>query len=129
MIQSPEEFVRLRTSTLPDEYSRAANDEAPLEVWNAILGSHPEMHEWVAHNKTIPVELIERLARSSSARVRSTIARKGRTPPDILAMLARDRDDTVRMAVARHPKAPDDVLRLLESDPWDAIRQVVASRR
>jgi len=129
MIKSPEEFIALRTSTQPDEYRRAVNEEAPMEVWNAVLDSHPEMHEWVAHNKTIPLELIERLAVSSSARVRLTIAMKRRTPAGVLTMLARDPDDAVRMAVARHPKVSDDSLRILQNDPVEAIRQIASSRR
>jgi len=129
MIKSPEEFVSLRTSIQPDEYKRAAEDEAPLEVWNAVLDSYPEMHEWVAHNKTIPLELIERLAGSPHVRVRLTIAMKRRTPAGVLAMLARDPDDAVRMAVARHPKAPDEVLQTFQNDPVDAIRQLATSRR
>ncbi len=57
MIESPEEFVRLRTSKDPDQYRRAAHETAPPEVWLAIIEKFPEMRQWVAHNKTILADI------------------------------------------------------------------------
>jgi hypothetical protein len=37
MIASAEEFVALRTSEDPEEYNRAAHDEAPEEVWWDVI--------------------------------------------------------------------------------------------
>jgi hypothetical protein len=48
--------VRLRTSDRIEEYWRAAEDEAPLAVWRGVVTRFLEMREWVAHNKTVPLE-------------------------------------------------------------------------
>lgn len=43
MIESAEEFVRLRRSPLSDDYRRAAHEEAPIQVWVDVLARFPEM--------------------------------------------------------------------------------------
>jgi hypothetical protein len=62
MINSAEEFVRLRNSELPEDYLRSANEEAPIHVWYDILLRFPTMREWVVHNRTVPLEILEVLA-------------------------------------------------------------------
>lgn len=37
MINSAEEFKRLRKSKIQEAYNRAATDEASIEVWNEVL--------------------------------------------------------------------------------------------
>ena len=76
MINSAEEFVRLRSSEKMDEYLKAAWDEAPFEVWLEVIKKYPEMREWVAHNKSIPVEILEILAADADKRVRFMVALK-----------------------------------------------------
>jgi hypothetical protein len=39
MIRTAEEFVLLRTSADPEEYRRAALDEAPAEVWHEVIAT------------------------------------------------------------------------------------------
>lgn len=62
MIRSAEEFVRLRKSDQREEYERAANDSASIEVWRDVISLYPDMHRWVAHNKTVPIEILAILA-------------------------------------------------------------------
>lgn len=52
MIESVDEFIRLRTSDEPAEYSCAEREPAPRE---ALVDGHAEMRFWVAQNKTEPL--------------------------------------------------------------------------
>lgn len=54
MIESADEFVRLRTSADPAEYQRAARDDATERTWRDVIARFPEMRFWVAQNKTVP---------------------------------------------------------------------------
>jgi hypothetical protein len=76
VIESAEEFVRLRTSEDPSEYNRAAHDEATIETWREIIGRFPDMRFWVAHNKTLPLVILEELRRDPDERVRSMVRAK-----------------------------------------------------
>ncbi|MDP9416788.1 MAG: hypothetical protein M3P48_02925 [Actinomycetota bacterium] len=75
MIESAEEFVRLRNSWMPEEYRRAAAEEAPLEVWAQIIERHPDMRFWVAQNKTVPLAILEVLRHDPDKRVQSMVRR------------------------------------------------------
>lgn len=127
-IRDAEEFIRLRTSEDPAEYRRAADEEAPLDVWQAIVAGHPDMRFWVAQNKTVPLEILRDLVDDDDAAVRSMVARKRRLDAASLRRLADDPDDAVREAVVRNPSATVDVLRHLLDDPWDRIRQLARDR-
>jgi hypothetical protein len=65
MINSAEELVALRSSSLKDDYDRAAMEEAPIGVWRDVISQFPEYRPWVAHNKTILLEILEELANST----------------------------------------------------------------
>jgi len=65
MIESAEEFVRLRQSSIKEEYDKSANDNAELEVWIKVLENYPDFKEWVIHNKTVQTEIFERLAKTN----------------------------------------------------------------
>jgi hypothetical protein len=77
VIESAEEFVRLRTSEEPDKYHRAAHEEATVETWLQVIERYPEMRFWVANNKTVPLEVLEVLRQDADARVRSMVRCKG----------------------------------------------------
>lgn len=94
-----------------------------MEVWLTLIRDHPESHFWIAHNKTIPVEILRILAGNDDSRVRSMVAMKHKTTADILRQLATDGHDAIRASVAGHRNTPDDVLIALCSDPWDEIRK------
>lgn len=69
MIESPEEFVRLRSSDDPAEYGRAARDHAHEGTWREIIDRFPEMRFWVAQNKTVPLGILEILRQDEDERV------------------------------------------------------------
>ena len=128
MIVTAEEFVRLRSSTDPAEYGRAATEEAPLEVWYDVIDRFPDYRQWVAHNKTIPMEILEVLATDPDWIVRTMVASKNKLTPELMALLARDPREAVRHTIAHHKRAPRELLEELRNDPWDAIR-ILANER
>lgn len=128
MIESAEEFIRLRESENQDDYSRAAHDEAPIKVWNEVLENYPDMAFWVAQNKTVPYELLEKLSDFGEDRVRSMVAMKNKLQEPLLLKLASDPSDSVRMSIARHKKSTLAVLRLLTDDAWGEIADLASER-
>jgi len=127
-IRSAADFVRLRESSKPEDYRRAANDEAPIEVWDEIVRAHPDMRFWVAQNKSVPLEILRILARDEDERVRSMVASKRKLDEATLSELARDSDDGVRHSVARNPTTPRAVLEYLRDDPWETVRHIAEKR-
>ncbi len=127
-IQSADEFVELRTSTVHAIYARAANDAAAVEVWFDIIHRYPDMRFWVAQNKTVPMEVLGELLHDEDPRVRSMVARKRKLTPDMLADLARDADQAVRLTVARHQHVSEDTLRTMLNDEWEEVRLVAHHR-
>ena len=101
VIESAEQFVWLRRSDLKEEYDRATNEDAPLDVWQEVIDEYPEMRGWVAHNKTVPPEILRRLAEDEDPAVRLRVAMKRDVPFDVIAMLADDEDAAVREAIER----------------------------
>jgi hypothetical protein len=128
MIQSAAEFIRLRTSSAKADYDRAAHEEAPLEVWWDLVKNHPDMKSWVAHNKTVPMEILDALSKDKASDVRNAVARKRKLTQELFERMARDADEGVRLAVAYNANTPDEVLRLLVGDPWAEVAKKVASR-
>ena len=128
MIATAEEFIRLRVSEVPDEYRRAAHEEAPDAVWRELVASHPKMRAWVAHNKTVPVAILELLHTDSSADVRSTVARKRKLPEHVQQVLASDPNASVRHALACNAKATSSVLQKLEVDEELFVREAARKR-
>lgn len=123
MIETAEEFVRLRTSTVGDEYRRAANDEAALPVWYDVIARYPDMRAWVAHNKTVPLEVLSELAGDSDPSVRRAVADKRKLTLDLFEALSRDPDASVRMRVAYNKKVPPKVIERLASDQDRLVRE------
>jgi len=128
MITSAEEFKKLRESLKPEEYMRAATEEASVDTWNKVIDLFPDLTEWVAHNKRVQVEILERLHKHPDARVRLVVAAKRKAPTNILQSLMTDPAESVRMAVARNAKTPREILSQMSNDKWEEIRKVVADR-
>jgi hypothetical protein len=85
VIESAEEFVRLRSSEIPEEYRLAAHDRADESTWREIVDRFPEMRFWVAQNKTVPLSILEVLRDDPDEQVRSMVRAKGtwrRAHPD-----------------------------------------------
>ena len=76
VIESADELVRLRRSTDSAEYGRAARDAASAETWLDMIQRFPDMREWVAHNKTLPLEILEILRRDPDEKVQSVVRQK-----------------------------------------------------
>ena len=121
MIKSAEEFIRLRTSHNQEEYNRAANEAAPLQVWLEIIENHPEMRTWVAHNKTVPLEILNILSHDPDSEVRCRVAMKGKLPGHIQIALAKDKEYSVRHTIAHNAKATREALELLAEDEEESI--------
>jgi hypothetical protein len=93
MISTAEEFCRLRESENPEEYRRAAHEDAPIEIWREIIATRPDMRSWVAHNKTVPIEILDLLSGDSDANVRHVVAGKRKITEAIALRLAKDPDE------------------------------------
>lgn len=104
MINSAEEFKRLRESEIQDEYHRAATDEASINIWNEVLAKYPDLAFWVAQNKTIPLEVLYTLADNENVDVRCMVARKRKIDDIIFNKLKEDIDESVRHALICNTK-------------------------
>jgi hypothetical protein len=130
MIKSAEEFVFLRSSEEIDLYQRAANEPATEEIWLEVIEKYPDMRTWVAHNKTLPLSILEILSRDEDPSVRHMVAMKRKLGQDIsiLKRLAQDPDDTVRMRIALNPKTPHIILEQLLNDKWSRVVEEAQNR-
>src|SRR5688572_8266258 len=104
MIRSAEEFIKLRTSESMEEQDRATHDHADLKTWNDIISKYPDYKEWVIHNKTIQIEILEDLTSDPDPKVRSAIARKRKINDKIFRLLSVDKDEGVRYALISNTK-------------------------
>jgi hypothetical protein len=128
VIETADEFARLRRSDDPAEQRRATTDEAPVYVWLDVIERYPDLRRWVARNKTTPAEMLDRLARDPDPQVRWDVAITNRTPPTTLTLLAGDDDESVRARVARHRHTPDDVVERLRCDRSAIVRRAAEER-
>lgn len=76
MIDSADDFVRLRTSDDPADYNRAATEEAAENTWLDVIERFPEMRFWVAQNKTVPLSVLEVLRHDPDENVRHMVTSK-----------------------------------------------------
>lgn len=123
MIHSAEEFVALRNSSLKDEYDRASTDEAPVSVWKDVIDRFPEFRKWVAHNKTVPLEILELLYQAGPD-VRRFIATKRKLSDELFELLSKDLDAVVRQGIASNKKAPISIIRTLMQDEDEDVSRV-----
>lgn len=135
MIQTAEEFRQLRLSTNEQDNIRASSDGAPDAVWREIISRWPDMKFWVAHNRTVPFEILDVLSRDSDPRVRARVAMRRSLPEDVRSRLARDSDTSVAAAVIENKTTPPSLLETLANhaeDLWirtKAEEELVARRR
>jgi len=127
MIESAEEFVRLRTSGNPDDYNRASSEEASTEVWMEVAAQYPGMREWVVANKTVPLDILEKLANDESERVREAVAMKRKLSISLFRKLAKDSHFSVRQRIACNKKTPREILMSLIDDEDKSVKE--AARR
>lgn len=128
MIESADEFRRLRESEDPAEYQRSAHEPAPVEVWWEVLRRFPELREWVAHNKMVSDEILTELAADADPRVRAVVAGKRKLAPALQLQLASDADEGVRQRLAWNARATRATLEHLADDPWPALAEKARAR-
>lgn len=128
MLRSAEEFAHLRTSDDSEEQGRASREDAPLQVWFDVLERFPDLREWVAHNKTVPHEILEVLARDQSPGVRATVASKRTLRPELQAVLAKDPEASVRHTLACNAKCIEAVRLSLAKDVEPFVREAAVRR-
>ena len=128
MIVSAQEFVELRTSLRQEDYLRASTDCAALEVWVDVIREFPEMKVWVAHNKTVPLEVLRLLACDRDPQVRSAVAVKNKLPDDLMAQLGRDTEASVRQRVAYNKNAGVEILKELAEDESELVSTAARAR-
>ena len=124
MIQSAEEFVVLRESN--DD--RSVEDTATETVWFEIIDRFPEMRFWVAHNRTIPYRVMQRLIADPDPRVRTRVSMKRKLPVEFIPLLARDSNSGIRLGMVRRRDTPREVLEELTHDTWSEIARIARER-
>ena len=128
MIATPEEFIRLRSSELPEEYTRAAHEEASTRTWEEVIEKYPDYKRWVVHNKTVPIQILEKLAKDSDSSVREAVARKRKINEAIFQLLVADHDENVRYALACNSKLDADKLQQIRKDGSECFKNALAER-
>lgn len=128
MISTAQEFLALMRSEDPDDYHRFRYDEAPIEVWREIITRYSLANEWVARNKTAPVEILEEISSDPRVVVRTEVAMTRRITPNIQERLAADADASVRNALANNAKVSDSILEKLAEDSEDFVRDTALRR-
>ena len=128
MIESADEFSRLRESDDPAESHRAAHEAAPLELWRDVIARFPHLRKWVAHNKTVPQEILAELAADPDPHVRLVVAAKRKLAPDLQLRLAVDADAGVRERLAYNARATRAALERLADDPWRKVANRARAR-
>lgn len=123
MIRSAEEFVALRDSAIKAEYDRSAMEEAPVAVWREVIERFPDHRRWVAHNKTVPVEILEVLC-DFDASTRWFVARKRKLSATLFERLSQDNDSDVRVAICTNKKTPLVILQRLVQDGNEDVARV-----
>ena len=120
MIISAEEFIRLRTSDVPEEQEQASRDTAENLVWLDIIQNFPGYKTWIVHNKTVPIKILEILAQDKEAKVRTEVARKRKIHDKIFDLLSVDKDEGVRHALINNTKLSMDKKMLInvEGSQW-----------
>ena len=96
MIESADEFIRLRTSEIKEEYDRSTYDTADISTWTELINNYPDYKQWVIHNKTVPIEILEVLTLDNDPNIRSLVARKRKINDKIFKALSTDKDENVR---------------------------------
>lgn len=128
VVSSADEWVGLRCSEVPGEQFKAAWAIATVDIWKEVIDKYPDMREWVAHNKTIPEEIIRILALDTDSRVRGMVADKRKVPADVLAILARDSEETIRRSVVGDPNIPVEILQTMVNDEWSVVAEIAKKR-
>lgn len=117
MIESAEEFVRLRSSKDPSEYRRAGDEEISEEVCRDVIERFPDARAWLAESEWVPTSTLRRLATDGNPRVRSAVCARRILDATVIEMLSWDVSDAIRTNIARRSDTPvESLLRLVKDD-------------
>lgn len=128
MLMTADDFVRLRNSTKPTEYERAANEEAADNVWFDVIRQHPDMRKWVAHNKTVSIRVLQVLAVDTDTDVRCMVATKNKLTPELFDFLSQDEYPGVRQRIACNKNCPTPILQKLSANPNGIVASAATGR-
>ncbi len=110
------------------ESGHVALMHASLETWLDIIDRFPDCREAAAHNKNIPIEILEILADDPDERVRWMVSMKGKLTKDLLLKMVDDPSYGVRANIARHRRSDEEVLLHLIDDEWNEISNTARKR-
>jgi hypothetical protein len=79
-----------------------------------VIEKYPNYKEWVIHNKTVPLEILELLTSDENSTIRSAVARKRKINEKIFETLSRDKDENVRYALMCNTNLTIDQLKQIE---------------
>jgi len=122
MIESAEEFSRLRSSSIKEEYDRAAHEEASVAVWIDVIENYPQLRQWVAHNKTVSLEILKYLVENHPD-ANLFVADKRKLSPELFDALSKDGNYLVRERIAINAKTPVHILEKLSKDSIEDVAQ------
>jgi hypothetical protein len=128
MINSAEEFIKLRTSNSKEDVDRATYDDAEAQTWIEVIDKYPTYKEWVIHNKTVPVEVLESLATDADPRIRSAVARKRMINDKIFRLLAADLDVNVRQSLISNTGLSVEKLKQIKTDDSDWLKRTMLQK-
>jgi hypothetical protein len=128
MIESAEEFVRLVESDDPEERRRSAWESASDQVWRDVIQKDPDMHFWIAQNRTVSLDILWLLSESPDWRARFRVATKRIATPELLDLLSRDTHDAVLSTVVVNPNTPVSALRRLADHSWAEVYEKARER-
>jgi hypothetical protein len=120
MIKNVEEFLKLTQSSIKEEQDRAIHDSTDLQTWIDVISKYPHLKEWVIHNKTIQIEILEVLAQDTDPDIRGQVARKRKINEFIFKILSIDPDENVRYSLISNTKLSLEKLKEIKVDdsPW-----------
>lgn len=94
----------------------AKQAHTPIDILRMWMRKEPQLRVWIAQNPSLPLDMLEVLARDISPNVRLSVACNPGTPDSVLEKLSFDTEVEVRRAVASNIKTPGNVLEILVKD-------------
>lgn len=128
MINSSDEYMKLRSSYNHADCERSVCDTAEISTWIEIINNYRDSKGWVVQNKTIPIEILRILAADSDAQVRAVVASKRKCDDELLRQLSSDPEPEVRLRVAYNKSCNAVTLNILRNDSWSRVAEVAAER-
>ncbi|MBF2066691.1 MAG: hypothetical protein IGS39_20080 [Calothrix sp. C42_A2020_038] len=94
----------------------AKHPHAPKDILKMWVQKEPQLRNYIAQNPSLPIEILEFLARDASPKVRLAVAYNPSTPKSVLEKLSFDTEIEIKRAVASNTNTPGHVLEILVRD-------------